>query len=300
MLIFILFNILYSQETMYFDGSKAMDYLEYQCSFGPRYPGSEGHAKFGTSLEEFLKERADFVHVFRDSALSQIDEKKVELKSIIARFNPSSKYRIMVMAHWDTRRYADMETDKERSTEPVLGANDGASGVAVLMSLSDILKENKLHNIGVDLLFIDGEDMGVSGNPDSWAVGTQYIAKNMLNPYPEFAICLDMIGDKNQKFYIEGFSYMYAPELVDRVWTLANNLGYSQFVNQVGKPIIDDHYALMKSTGIPAINIIDFEYPSATENYWHTTHDTPDKCSASSLESVGTVITTLIYTEENK
>ena len=300
MLFLLFFNILFAKETMYFDGHKAMDYLEYQCSFGPRYPGSAGHTEFGLSLESFLKERADFVHVFKDSALSQIDGEKVELKSIIARFNPTSDYRIMIMAHWDTRKYADMEDDEKKVLDPVLGANDGASGIAVLMSLSDILKDNKLYNIGVDLLFIDGEDMGISGNPDSWAVGTQLIAKNMLKPYPEYAICLDMIGDKEQKFYIEGFSYMYAPEIVEKVWTLANDLGYTQFVNQVGKPIIDDHYALMKYTGIPAIDIIDFEYPNTVENYWHTTEDTPDKCSAASLESVGTVIATLIYKEENK
>ena len=298
--ILILFQLLASQSIMYFNGERAMDYLEFQCSLGPRYPGSQGHDDFISYINQFLEDRADEVYQMNDIGYSSVEGKDVDLSTFMARFNASATERIMIMAHWDTRRYADMESDTLKAMEPILGANDGASGVAVLMVLTEILRDNPLANIGVDLLFIDGENMGVSGVSDSWGTGTDIISSKLIEPYPEYAICLDMVGDKDQQFYIEGFSFMYGKEVVRKVWELANDLGFYQFINEVGKPIIDDHYVLMKNTGIVAIDVIDFEYPNSKENYWHTLEDTPDKCSAKSLEAVGTVIASLIYLEDNK
>ena len=201
----------------------------------------------------------------------------------------------MILAHWDTREFADKDSsfNLESNRLSLVGANDGASGTAVLMTLAEMLSENPPLNIGIDLLFLDAEDMGTYGNPDTWAIGAKVFSKYLKKPFPQYAICLDMIGDKNQEFLIEQFSYNYAREIVNKVWGLANELGFAQFKYYLGSPIIDDHYVLFKNTGIPSIDIIDFDY-----KYWHTTQDTPDKCSPESLEAVGTVISTLIYRED--
>jgi len=295
LLTFIQFS--YSQELVYFDGNRAMELLEYQCNFGPRFPGSKGHDNFADSLKVFLDNLVEMNLVYKDSITSPVSNKFVEITNFHARFNPRASDRILFLAHWDTREFADKDTADFR-LEPVIGANDGASGTAILMTLAEMMSKNPPINIGVDLLFLDGEDMGTYGDPDSWALGAKMFSKDIKKPLPKYAICLDMVGDREQEFLIEGFSYKYAPEIVKKVWSLANNLGYTQFKYSLGQQIVDDHYVLFKNTGIPSIDIIDFNYPNASENYWHTTQDTPDKCSAESLEAVGTVISTLIYNED--
>ena len=295
LLTFIQFS--YSQELVYFDGSRAMEHLEYQCNFGPRFPGSKGHDNFADSLKVFLDNLAEMNLVYKDSIISPISNKSVEITNFHVRFNPRASDRILFLAHWDTREFADKD-DADLRLEPVIGANDGASGTAILMTLAEMISKNPPINIGVDLLFLDGEDMGIYGDPDTWALGAKTFSEDIKKPLPKYAICLDMVGDKEQEFFIEVFSYRYAPEIVKKVWSLANNLGYTQFKYSLGQQIVDDHYVLFKNTGIPSIDIIDFQYPNALENYWHTTKDTPDKCSAESLEAVGTVISTLIYNED--
>ena len=295
LLTFIQFS--YSQELVYFDGTRAMEHLEYQCNFGPRFPGSEGHDNFADSLKVFLDNLVEMNLVYKDSITSPISNEFVEITNFHVRFNPRASDRILFLAHWDTREFSDKD-DLDLRSEPVIGANDGASGTAILMTLAEMMSKNPPINIGVDLLFLDGEDMGTYGDPDSWALGAKMFSKDIKEPLPKYAICLDMVGDREQEFFIEGFSYRYAPEIVKKVWSLANNLGYTQFKYSLGQQIVDDHYVLFKNTGIPSIDIIDFNYPNASENYWHTTRDTPDKCSAESLEAVGTVISTLIYNED--
>ncbi len=298
-LIFILLiNFLFCQEAIYFDGQRAKDLIDYQCSFGPRYPGSEGHQRFADSLKIFLDKLVDMNLVYQDTIFSPISNKKVEITNMLARFNPRASNRIMFLAHWDTREFADKDENINFRKKPVLGANDGASGVSVLMTLAEMLSDNPPINIGVDLLFLDAEDMGTYGDPNSWGLGTKSFSKHLKKPYPRYAVGLDMIADKDQEFLIEGFSYRYAPDIVRKVWNLANDLGYNQFKYILGQSIIDDHYVLFKNTGIPSIDIIDFQYPNSSKNYWHTIEDTPDKCSARSLEAVGTVIATLIYNED--
>ena len=299
--IFLLLKPLLSQDVVYFDGKRAMDFIEYQCSFGPRYPGSDGHKKFASSLKSFLDNYADENLVFKDSIVNPLTKNIVEIINFQARFNIESEDRIMILAHWDTREFADKDSNFNKIDLPApLGANDGASGIAILMTLAEMLAKNTLINIGVDLLFLDAEDMGLYNNSNSWALGAKSFAKHIKDPLPKYAICLDMVGDKEQEFLIEQHSYQFAPEVVKKVWDLANELGYSQFKYVLGKAIIDDHYVLYKETGIPSIDIIDFEYPNISKNYWHTIEDTPDKCSAESLESVGTVISTLIYREDRE
>jgi glutaminyl-peptide cyclotransferase len=297
-IITIFIHLLIAQEAVYFDGSRAKDLLDYQCDFGPRYPGSRGHDDFADSLKTFLDNLVEMNLVYKDSIYSSVGDKIVEITNFHARFNPRASERILFLAHWDTREFADKDKNIESRSMPVIGANDGASGTAILMTLAEMLSNNPPINIGVDLLFLDGEDMGTYGDSETWALGAKSFSKNIKKPFPKYAICLDMVGDRDQEFLIEGFSYRYAPEIVRKVWELANNLGYNQFKYSLGQQIIDDHYVLFQNTGIPSIDIIDFQYPNASDNYWHTIHDTPDKCSSESLEAVGTVIATLIYHED--
>ena len=299
--ILILSQLIFSQDVVYFNGNRAMEHLNYQCSFGPRFPGSSGHDDFADSLKLFLDNLVEVNLVYNDSIINPLTNKEVEITNFLARFNPRSSDRIMFLAHWDTREFADKDSNFNKIELPSpIGANDGASGIAILMTLAEMLSKNPPSNIGVDLLFLDAEDMGLYGDSNTWALGAKSFSKHIKNPLPKYAICLDMVGDKNQEFLIEKFSYNIAPDVVRKVWGLANQLGYNQFKYIMGQAIIDDHYVLYKETGIPSIDIIDFQYPDNTKNYWHTIEDTPDKCSAKSLEAVGTVIATLIYSEDQK
>ena len=281
-----------------FDGNRAMDLLQTQCDFGPRFPGSEGHSQMKQFMYKFLKPLSDSLYIMDEKISHPYQRRYINLTNYLARYNLSAAYRIMIMAHWDTREFADQDLNPENRSFPILGANDGASGVAVLLTLAEIMHTLPLLNIGVDLLFVDGEDMGRSGDPDKFGLGTQAFAKHVPEPRPQFAICLDMIADKEQHFPIEQFSIQQAPEVVQAIWELANNLGYPQFENRIGPAVMDDHYYLYKYAKIPAIDIIDFDYPNKEINYWHTLQDTPENCSVESLEAVGNVITQFIYSQD--
>ena len=225
-------------------------------------------------------------------------KRTLHLTNYLARYNIEALYRIMLMAHWDTREFADQELDPQNQKLPVIGANDGASGVAVLLVLAEILHTLPPLNIGIDILFVDGEDQGRIGDTKNFGLGTQAFAKHVPYPEPQFAICLDMIADHEQHFPIEHFSLKQAPEVVQAIWTLANDLGYNQFENRMGHAVMDDHYYLYKYAKIPAIDIIDFDYPNSEVNYWHTVQDIPENCALESLEAVGTVMTQFIYRQD--
>ena len=293
--LFILFSVCLSNSIPSFNANLSMDYLLKQCSFGPRYPGSEGASKMKKFMEKTLLPLSDTLHIMNEKISHPYERRYIILTNFLARFNRHAKYRIMLMAHWDTREFADLDPNIENRSLPILGANDGASGVAVLLTIAEILNKYPLTKIGIDLLFIDGEDMGKSGDPDKFGLGTQEFSKNVPKPIPQFAICLDMVADQDQHFPIEQFSLRQAPEIVEEIWTLANQLGYNQFDKKIGKAIMDDHYYLYKYAKIPAIDIIDFDYPNKYTNYWHTLQDVPENCSTESLSAVGTVITHFIY-----
>ena len=297
---FILIGQLFSQNFPYFDGGRAYEYLKMQCDLGPRFPGSNGHEKFIEILTPFLDSLSGELILHHADVKHPFNRGDVELTNLFARFNPELKKRIMFMAHWDTREIADKDELLLNQSKPILGANDGASGVAVLMVVAEILHANPPSKIGIDILFVDGEDMGNSGNAESFGLGTREFAKNYPIPRPEFAVCLDMVGDSDLEINIERFSYYQAPQYVDKVWTLAQKLGLSAFRHRLGPAVYDDHRVLFLETGIPAINIIDFSYPNENKNYWHTLQDIPENCSAESLETVGTLITALIYSEDKQ
>jgi Zn-dependent M28 family amino/carboxypeptidase len=271
-----------------FDGERAYFYLKAQCDFGPRVPGSAGHQQTLDYLKSELTRFTTLVKLQSFSALNPVSQQEVELTNLQATFYPELEERILLCAHWDSRPWADKDSDSAKRNTPVLGANDGASGVAVLLHLAGIIS-NKKPNYGVDLVFFDGEDMGKEGYPESYALGSQYFAQNLSNYFPRLAILLDMVGDKDLKIYQEQYSKQYAPETVREIWDRARRLKLDCFVDSVGYSVWDDHLPLLQR-GIPCADIIDFDYP-----YWHTSQDTEDKCSAESLEKIGRLLVSILY-----
>ncbi|HEY3220540.1 MAG TPA: M28 family peptidase [Gemmatimonadales bacterium] len=271
-----------------FKGTTAFSYVEKQMSFGPRIPNTSGHDKMGDWLLAELRARADTVTV-QDFSWTTKKGAKLRLRNFFARFRPQATDRILFLAHWDTRPFADKSQNLGQQRMPVPGANDGASGVAVLLGVADALKA-KPATVGVDLLFVDGEDYGDFNDSTETLIGTRYFAKHQPPGYTTlYAVLLDMVGDKDLQFYQEGYSMASAPEVVQRVWQTAERLGYSKvFIARAGQPLIDDHLPLQQA-GIRAIDVIDFDFP-----YHHTTEDTIDKVSAESLQIVGDVAVALV------
>jgi len=267
-----------------FDAEHAFQYLVRQCEFGPRNPGSNGHENARKYLISELKQYSKEV-VAQEFEYSD-KQKSVKLTNIIARFGKKGGEKILLSAHWDTRPFAEHDANPEKRNTPILGANDGASGVAVLLEIAKILKSNSPEN-EVFIVLFDGEDYGK--NTDEMFLGSRYFAKNMAQWKPDYGILLDMIGDKELDLPIEQLSFRAAPDLTRKVWQTANDLGLRAFHPQLGPAVMDDHVSLIEA-GVPCIDIIDFDYP-----YWHTTEDTPDKCSAESLATVGKLILALIY-----
>ena len=277
-----------------FSGESAFHYLEKQCSFGPRNPGSSGHEQCEEYLIHTLSEFADTV--FSQPFLQSIPGKSdtLEMTNIVGIFFGSGTKSLLLGAHWDTRPTADHDVNPERRNEPILGANDGASGVAVLLETARILTQNP-HDETIYIVFFDAEDLGIEGNPRSYALGAQHFAKNLPIPKPDNAIILDMVGDAELHLPIERNSYVHNPTLVKFLWTLADELELEAFDKQLKYEIYDDHVPLWEEAQIPAIDIIDFNYPNRWSNFWHTHEDIPIHCSAESLYQVGTLLIHYIY-----
>jgi Zn-dependent M28 family amino/carboxypeptidase len=279
-----------------FDEQRAFNYLEEQCAFGPRNPGSESAKQCLNYLETELKKFADKVVKQPFQHYDKRNKKTLFMTNLIASFNSNQSQRIFLAAHWDTRPMADRDPDPLKRNTPILGANDGASGVAVLLAIARNLFENQ-PDIGVDIIFFDGEDFGEEGNLDEYFLGSKFFAKHAVNYKPRFGILVDMIGDAQLNIPIEGFSQEYLPFVVEKVWSTAESLGETAFENRLGSYINDDHKMLIEK-GIPCIDIIDFAFPDESHRYWHTLEDTPDKCSPESLGSVGRVLLNVIYNEQ--
>jgi hypothetical protein len=274
-----------------FDGTRAFGLLEKQCSFGPRVPGSTAHQRCRDYLVTALRGYADqvttqdFIHTFGNPAQS------ARATNIIANFQPQKGDRILLCAHWDSRPWADQDPDPKNHSKPILGANDGASGVAVLLEFARLIKQ-KAPRVGIDIVLFDAEDQGLEGNERSYARGAQHFARTVVPSFrPRFGILLDLIGDADLNIYQEHYSLRYARPIVEKVWDAAAQAGVTEFQPQPGYAVFDDHLPLLER-GIPCIDIIDFDYP-----HWHTLGDTPDKCSAESLEKVGRVVLQVIYSE---
>jgi glutaminyl-peptide cyclotransferase len=274
-----------------FDGQAALRAVEAQVAFGPRIPGTPGHAAQAAWLDSLLRPLADTLMVQRWTHGSAAGD-SLPLVNFVARFNPAAGERILFLAHWDTRPRADGPESRD-SSAAVPGANDGASGTAILLGVAAALRQAP-PSVGVDLLFVDGEDYGLFDEKADVLLGSRHYAANPApGPQPLYAVLFDMVGDRDLQIYQEGNSVTGAPEVVDLVWEVARKAGHGNvFIPSVRYTITDDHLSL-QAKGIRAIDVVDFDYP-----YWHTPEDTPDKVSAQSLQAVGEVALALVANTE--
>ena len=267
-----------------FSGSRAFAYLEKQCEFGARFPGSTAHqetqAYLFAELEKFAQEVKLQPFQFRQK--NQV----LKMNNILARFGGGGSGTILLAAHWDTRPFADRDPNPANRDTPIIGANDGASGVAVLLEIARVLKSNPPPNPVIIVLF-DGEDYGKTVS--DMFLGSRYFAQNMGSWSADFGILLDMVGDRDLELPMERYSWNADRQLTEAIWRRAEEMGLPAFQRRVGAAVMDDHLQLIEA-GVPTVNIIDFSYP-----YWHTIEDTPDKCSPNSLDIVGRLVLDIVY-----
>ena len=281
-----------------FNADSAYSYVAHQVEFGPRVPNTEAHRRCGEWLASELRRHGAMVTEQRAS-LKAFDGTPLNALNIFGQYNPEAKERVLLLAHWDCRPWADQDPDPAKRTLPVDGANDGASGVGVILEIARQLSM-KAPQKGVDLLFVDAEDWGSEGDEDSWALGAKYFVNNLpVEGYsPDYAILLDMVGGKDATFCREYFSEKSAPALAQQVWNIAASRGYaSMFPNRMGSAVTDDHVQLIEA-GIPAIDIIEY-HPGAESGFnprWHTTSDTMEGIDPATLRAVGETVMQLLIT----
>lgn len=277
-----------------FSGDSAYIYVDRQVSFGPRVPNTGPHAACADWLASELERHG--AAVSRQKAQVQaFDGTTLNITNIIGQYNPKASDRLLLLAHWDTRPWADKDSDAANHRKPVDGANDGGSGVGVLLEVARILNANPTEK-GIDIVFLDAEDWGDYENDESWALGASYFAANPFKPgyKPSAAILLDMVGGKDAVFRKEYFSSRYAPALLGKVWSVAERSGYSdRFQNQPGGAITDDHVEMIKA-GIPAIDIIEYTEEGFNPN-WHTLSDNMENIDRETLKAVGQTVVNFLY-----
>lgn len=286
-----------------FNADSAYSYVKKQVDFGPRVPGTEGHRQCAGWLVDKLSRYGADTIIEQKTIVTAFNGDKLPINNIFAQFNKTAQKRILLLAHWDTRPWADAEKDKSKHNIPIPGANDGGSGVGVLLEIARCLGE-KQPTIGVDILFTDAEDYGASGGDDkSWCLGTQYWVKNMpyeVGQLPIYGILLDIVGGIDAKFHREYFSERFASRINDKVWAMANASGYSsRFINRTEGAVTDDHYHISMA-GIPCIDIIECANPmtGSFPPTWHTLKDDMNSIDRSSLKAVGQTILNTIYNEQ--
>jgi hypothetical protein len=287
-----------------FNGDSAYSYVDKQVSFGPRIANSKAHNACGDYLIKEM-ERFGAVVTVQKVDLVSFEGKTLKARNIIASYNPECKTRILFVSHWDCRPWSDNDPNPANHNKPVDGANDGASGVGVLMEIGRQLQMQKA-SVGIDILFTDMEDYGEpefyqgKKSEDSWCLGTQYWAKNPHVPgyHARYGVLLDMVGAPNATFPKESYSINYAGYLVDKIWNEAQSLGYGQFfVNKTGGAITDDHVPINQIIGIPTIDIIHFD-DNGFGSYWHTQDDTMKNVDKNTLKAVGQTLLSIIYKEK--
>lgn len=288
-----------------FDADSAMAFLRRQVAPGPRVPGSQAHKATGDYLAAELKRLGADTVIEQKATVTAWNGDRLPLRNILARFAPESAgKRILLVAHWDSRPWADEDLSDELRRQPIEGANDGASGVAVLLEIARQLGINPASE-PVDILLVDGEDYGApdgtGGDETSWCLGTQeWIAGGIpydFSSQPRYAILLDMVGGRDARFHREVLSDYMARDIVDMLWNRAARLGLAdRFVNERGGTVIDDHLFLNRA-GIPAVDIIESANPStgSFNPTWHTHNDTADNIDPATLRAVGTLIQSIVY-----
>lgn len=291
----------------HFNSDSAYQYTARQCDFGPRVPNSEAHRSCGDYLIASLKAFGATVSV-QETELVAYNGTRLKARNIIGSYKPDSRKRILLCAHWDSRPWADNDPDKKNWHTPVMGANDGASGVGVLLEIARQLQKQPAE-MGIDLVFFDAEDYGTaqfdkSDNEDSWGLGAQYWSRapHVQGYNARFGILLDMVGGKGGTFYKEYFSKQAAPDVVEKVWGAAQNLGYaSTFVAADGGAVTDDHVYVNKLARIPCIDIVNCEPNNQRSSFgsrWHTINDTMEGIDRATLQAVGQTVMQVIYNEQ--
>lgn len=278
-----------------FSADSAYSHVRTQVGFGPRVPNSEAHRRTGDWLLAKLREYGAETHE-QAFDVKAFDGTMLHGRNIFARYNPSEGDRLLLLAHYDTRPWADQDSDPTKRSLPIDGANDGASGVAVLLETA---RNISLRNpgIGIDILFVDAEDYGTDGDDDSWALGARHFADNMgTNGWiPSRAILLDMVGGLNASFPYEYFSQQAAPDLNEQFRMAANTAGYASYFPRIlGGAITDDHVKLIEK-GIKAIDIIDYDPQKGFNPTWHTHDDNIGNIDPAALKAVGQSLLQFIY-----
>lgn len=296
-----------------FNADSAYAFTKAQCDFGPRDMNSRGHDLCGEWIVSKFKEYGCKVTT-QTAMLAGYDGTKLRSRNIMASINPEATTRILLCAHWDSRPWADNDPDSANWRKPILAANDAASGVAVMLELARIIgksKDEKAFNkqLGIDFVCFDAEDWGtpqwadVADNADSWALGAQYWSKNLLQGYEaRYGILLDMVGGVGAKFYREGMSMQYAPEIVKKVWRAAREVGFgSYFPKEDGGVITDDHVPVNQFAKIPTIDIIPYYADCQQSSFgptWHTLADNMENIDKNTLKAVGQTLVQVIYKEK--
>lgn len=273
-----------------FQADSAWSYLLDQCAFGPRNPGSRGHRQVQRYIVRKLKEFGWKVTRQEFEVDDPYGSGKLALVNILARSPSRSKRRLLLAAHYDTRPWADREESDSLRSQPILGANDGASGVAVLLEMARIIASSSPSRLAVDLVFFDGEDYGKGDDLRHYLLGSKHFAANLERGYhPRWGILLDMVAGKGVKIAQEAYSLRNAPEITRVLFTRAETLGLDLFTSSPGTPVYDDHIPLL-TAGIKTVDLIGFGYPQ-----WHTLADTPENCSRDNLEQVGRLLADFVY-----
>lgn len=297
-----------------FNADSAFLFVQQQVDFGPRVPNSDAHAKCAKFLAEKLKNYGAEVLV-QEAEARAFNGALLQMKNIIGQFSPEKPKRIMLCAHWDTRPFADKEDDKTLQGQAIDGANDGASGVGVLLEIARAFQQ-KSPEYGVDIIFFDAEDYGAidfgtnsfqdyKSTELTWCLGSQYWSKNphKANYNAKYGILLDMVGAKGAVFPKEGYSLKFAAKLVNHIWNTGHDLGYGNYfqkrVMQGSGGLIDDHLFINQWAGIPTVDIIHYDIEKEGFGYFHHTHqDNMSIIDPNTLKAVGDVVLDVVYNEE--
>lgn len=290
-----------------FNADSAYRYIQAQADFGPRVPNTDAHKACGEYLAQKLEQfGAKVYNQYAD--LMAYDNTILKARNIIGVYNPDSKRRVLLCSHWDSRPYADQDPDKKKHRNPILGVNDGASGVGVLLEVARQLQQ-QAPAIGIDIIFFDAEDYGTpyfykgTYKSDTWCLGSQYWGRvpHVANYNARFGILLDMVGGKNATFYKEQFSQRTAGKYVNKIWDAAHSLGFGAFFpKEKGTEVTDDHVYVYNLRQIPCVDIINYDpnCDSGFGDFWHTADDNMDIIDKGTLNAVGQTVLEVIYKEK--
>ena len=290
-----------------FSADSAYAFCQQQCAFGPRTMNSDAHERCGQWIAAKFQSYGLTIAEQR-ATLKGFNGTPLLSNNIMASYNPSQANRILICAHWDSRPWADNDPDEANWTKPVMAANDGASGVAVMLELARLLANTDTTQsplpLGIDFVCFDAEDWGIDDVPESWALGAQYWSAHYNSSLAGggshlFGILLDMVGGQGARFYQEGYSLQYAPDVVERVWKAAQVVGYgSIFPTKRGGNITDDHGPVNEVAGIPCIDIIPY-YPECEQSSfgptWHTINDDMQHIDRNTLQAVGQTLVQVLF-----